>query len=275
MRTKLILSRVPCVAAVLVCILTAAGRAGASQEKVLHAFAGTPAATPDSALLADSSGNFYGVTLGAVYELSPLGGAWNYRVLHTLLTPYDVGGGRLARDSAGNLYGSTWQGGAGSNGYIYQLSPNGSGDWNLKVLHSFAGPDGAQAGYSMVFDAQGNLYGATHNGGRFDEGVAFELSLGNGGSWNYKVLHEFSSAEGSPQTGVTFDSKGNLLGGSENAIWQLTANGDATWTESAAYIFNSSVDGFDPEGDLTWDAAGNLYGTNPAGESIRVELRSC
>jgi uncharacterized repeat protein (TIGR03803 family) len=267
MKSRLMLFRMKSAVAALVCILSVVGTAGAgTQEKVLHAFAGTVAVTPQSALLADGLGNFYGVTADAVYELSPaVGGAWKFQVLHTLITPYDIPGGTLARDSAGNLYGATWQGGAKGCGYIYQLSPGSGGGWDFKVLYAFACSDGAAAAYSMVFDAKGNLYGGTHNGGAFDEGVAFELSPGTGGAWTYKMLHEFSTPEGNgPQTGVTFDSKGNLMGGNETGIWQLNPNGDGTWTESTAYSFNDSADGFNPLGDLTWDTSGNLYGTNQA-----------
>jgi hypothetical protein len=113
----------------------------------------------------------------------------------------------------------------------------------------------------MVFDRKGNLYGGTHSGGSFHEGVAFELSPSAGGAWTCTVLHQFSAA---PQTGVIFDNEGNLFGGNSTGIWKLTPNGDGTWTESTAYKFNSA-DGFNPLADLTWDAAGNLYGTNQAG----------
>jgi uncharacterized repeat protein (TIGR03803 family) len=236
-----------------------------THEKVIHTFAGTPAAGPNSGLVADAQGSLYGVTNGAVYELSPnTGAAWTFQVLATMSTKYDLAGG-LVRDSAGNLYGATWQGGANGCGYVYQVSKGSSGSWSLTVLHTFNCFDGAQAAYTMAVDPAGNLYGGGHGGGAYSEGVAFELSPGAGGTWTYKLLHEFSNAEGNgPQTGLIFDASGNLYGGNGSGIFKLTPNGDGTWTESTAYAFQGA-DGSNPMGDLSWDAAGNLYGTNQAG----------
>jgi len=263
MRSKSMMSMLRFAVAVLACSL-AAGTAMASQTKVIHRFGGTLAAGPASGLVADGLGNLYGVTGGAVYELSPAsGGSWTFQVIARMSSRYDLAGG-LVLDSAGNLYGGTWQGGANSCGYVYQVSPVSGGTWNFTILHTFACTDGAGGSYTMVLDGAGNLYGGTHNGGAYSEGVAFELSPGTGGTWTYTVLHEFSNAEGNgPQTGLTFDTTGNLYGGNETGIYKLTPNGDGTWTESTAYAFQNA-DGCNPLGDLSWDSAGNLYGTNQA-----------
>jgi uncharacterized repeat protein (TIGR03803 family) len=265
MRSKMMFSALKLAGLVLGCSLAVVGTAGATQEKVLHRFAGTPAADPSSGLVADPLGNLYGVTDGAVYEVSPMTGGWKYQSIATLLSKYDLAGGTLARDGAGNLYGATWQGGTNGCGYVYELSPGSGGTWSFAVLHTFDCTNGAHASYTMVFDAHGNLYGGANDGGTYLEGVVFELSPGSGGSWTYSVLHNFSNAEGNgPQTGLTFDTKGNLYGGNETGIFELSPNGDGTWTESSAYTF-SGDDGVNPTGDLCWDAAGNLYGTNEAG----------
>jgi hypothetical protein len=63
---------------------------------------------------------------------------------------------------------------------------------------------------------------------------------------------------------LIFDPSGNLYGGNETTVFKLTPNGDGTWTESTAYAF-TSADGLNPLGDLTFDSAGNIYGTNQAG----------
>ena len=70
---------------------------------------------------------------------------------------------------------------------------------------------------------QGAAFGATNNGGVFGEGVAYELSPGGGGSWNYQVIHDFSTAEGNgPLTGLILDSGGNLYGGNQTSIFKLS-----------------------------------------------------
>jgi uncharacterized repeat protein (TIGR03803 family) len=67
----------------------------------------------------------------------------------------------LIADAAGNLYGTTWGGGAGGQGTVFQLDPSG----NLTVLYSFTGGDGSRPGASLLADAAGNLYGTTSSGG--------------------------------------------------------------------------------------------------------------
>jgi uncharacterized repeat protein (TIGR03803 family) len=237
------------------------------KTQVVHTFDPQVAGFPASGLTPDSAGNLYGVTAGTVYQLTPgKGGSWNYHLLKFL--PGGRGAfaaGQLAIDAAGNLYGATWQDGTYSCGYVYEVSPPSSGHlWNLSILHEFNCTDGAGAAYGLTFDAAGNLYGGTHNGGSFDEGVAYELSPGASG-WTYTVLHEFSTPEGNgPQTALVFDKNGNLFGGNESSIYELSPNGDGTWTFSTAFAFNDAT-GFNPMGDPFFDAAGNLYGTNQAG----------
>jgi uncharacterized repeat protein (TIGR03803 family) len=236
----------------------------ATNYRVLHDFGA--AAGTSSGLIADAAGNLYGVTTGAVYELSPVGSYWTYQLIHTLPGgPGVFAAGNLVLDAAGNLYGATWDGGSSNCGFVYQLSPGSGGSWTFSTVHTFNCIDGAGASYTMAIDASGNLFGGTSNGGSNAEGVAYELSPASGGTWTYTVLHEFSTPEGNgPQTGLIFDASGNLYGGNEAGIFKLTPNGDGTWTESTAYKF-TSADGLNPLGDLTFDAAGNLYGTNQAG----------
>jgi len=232
--------------------------------RVVRIFQGAPVAEPSSGLIPDSAGNLYGVTDGAVYELSPIAGGWKYQTIALLLTPYDIAGGDLVIDKSGNLYGATWQGGTSGCGYVYEVSPASGGTWTFSAIYDFDCITAGSASYTMAMDAAGNLYGGTHNGGTGDEGEAYELSPGASG-WTFTVLHNFLNSEGNgPQTGLIFDSTGNLYGGNETGIFKLTPNGDGTWTETTAYAF-TSADGFNPMGDLVFDAAGNIYGTNQAG----------
>lgn len=259
--------------AIVLCTVLLLGTAtsAAAGFKVIHTFRDKPAGGPCSTLIADSVGNFYGTACsgsgrgaGAVYELSPLsGGNWAYRVLHVFTgadgnTPQ----GKLLLDSAGNLYGTTYQGGSNNSGVVYELSPTSGGQWSTKTLYNFGGDSGGLCLGGLAEDAQGNLYGGTWRGGTYDEGVVFKLTPGSNGQWAYTTLYTFTVA--GPQTGLVFDAAGNLYGGGEFGIFVLTPNSGGGWTESTAYTF-TKADGDNPFGDLVFDAAGNLYSTNQAG----------
>src|SRR5258707_6251522 len=97
----------------------------------------------------------------------------------------------LVVDNAGNLYGTTVQGGSGS-GTVFQLAPSGIG-WTHTVLYSFSGAaDGAEPYKGVTLDAQGNLYGSTVAGGsgpcESGCGVVFKLT-NSGGIWSESVIH--------------------------------------------------------------------------------------
>jgi uncharacterized repeat protein (TIGR03803 family) len=79
-------------------------------------------------------------------------------------------------DSAGNLYGTTYAGGAYAYGSVFRLSPSG-GSWTYASLHDFTGGnDGANPFGSVTFDAVGNLYGTTLDGGAYNKGVVWEIT---------------------------------------------------------------------------------------------------
>ncbi len=160
---------------------------GGWTETILHNFQGSDGSFPPSTLIADRSGNLYGVTNlggsaggGTAFELSNPGN-WTYAVLYNFAAnsgPY----GSLIFDTAGNLYGTTSNGGANKIGTVFKLSPS-DGGWTETVLHTFAGiPDGAFPYSSVTFDANGNLYGTASAGGGFLQicvngcGTVFEIT---------------------------------------------------------------------------------------------------
>src|SRR5207249_2422070 len=112
----------------------------------------------------------------------------------------------LVQGSAGNLYGTTLNGGASGAGTVYKLEPSGA----FTVLHSFNGSDGADPYAGLVQDSAGNLYGTTPYGGASGAGTAYHPQP----SGAFTVLHSFdSSSEGySPYAGLVQDSAGNLYG---------------------------------------------------------------
>jgi uncharacterized repeat protein (TIGR03803 family) len=167
---------------------------GGWSEQILHDFCSPTAhrcpdgATPGvGALTMDPSGNIYGTTLvggrccGVVFELTPqANGTWKETILYDFqqgATGYGPGGG-VARDNAGNLYGTTIYGGSQQCGcgVVYKLAPNKHGKWKYTVLHTFLGSDGAQPDANLILDEKGNLYGTAATAGPYGAGVVFEVT---------------------------------------------------------------------------------------------------
>jgi len=155
--------------------------------RTIYSFKGQPDGSfPYGALLFDASGRIYGTTyyggahnIGAVYKLSPQPiGEWEEKVLYSFRGGTDGNSpiSNLIFDGAGNLYGTTSEGGLGS-GTIFKLSPVSGDQWTETVVHRFRGPpDGAFAYNGMVVDRSGNFYGATVHGGDNDDGSVYRFT---------------------------------------------------------------------------------------------------
>jgi uncharacterized repeat protein (TIGR03803 family) len=183
-------------------------------------------------------------------------------VLHNFIAPPK--GSRptvgVLRDSGGNLYGTTADGGAFNSGVVYKLDNSGK----ETVLYSFTGgADGSQPHAGVIRDSAGNLYGTTHFGGTFQSGVVYKLDK----TGKETVLYSFTGGTdgGYPSTGVIRDSVGNLYGttGREGASnWGAVYKVDTAGQETVLYSFAGGVDGGDPgRGGVIRDSMGNLYGT--------------
>lgn len=257
-------------------------------ETVLYSFGSGrgDGQNPGAGLLMDGAGDFYGTTetggaygAGTVFELSAAGAE---TVLHSFLA---LGMGpdgenpqaALIRDGAGNLYGTTANGGAGVAGTVFKVSANGT----ATVLYSF-GPtttDGHTPHAGVVMDGAGNIYGTTAsggaNGGGRGDGVVFSLSAGG----KETVLHSFGASANdgvSPYASLLIDSAGNLFGTTKaggaygsggpragGTVFKLSPAG----TETILYSFGAggASDGSSPQARLIMDGAGNLYGTTAGG----------
>jgi len=188
----------------------------------------------------------------------------------------------LVVDAAGNLYGTTVQGGDYGSGTVFQLSPTETG-WAHTVLYSFrGGADGGQPYGGVTLGTQGNLYGTTvvggtHNGGPCVEGgcgVAYELS-NSGSGWTQTVIHTFTGgADGyGPGAGLTLDSDGDLLGmtptGGANGlgvIYQLRQGAHGGWGLRVVHAFTGGKDGASgSKGGLLPSPSGNLFGVATTG----------
>jgi len=174
-------------------------------------------------LTMDSAGNIFGSTDSAAFELSPNGsGGWNPTVLHTFIGGPKDGynsDGDTVLDKNGSVYGTTGNGGSKNCGIVYKLTPitkgKKKGTWTEKILYSFKGKkDGASPLGKIVFDAAGNIYGGTQQGGKPNAGTVFELVAPLAkGAYKERVLWTFSGNDGHRlEGGVIIDSGGNLFG---------------------------------------------------------------
>jgi uncharacterized repeat protein (TIGR03803 family) len=263
---------------------------------------------PEAGLIADPEGNLYGTTegggdgsadtcknqsivgCGTVFKVDTTG---HETVLYSFCSELGCADGSLpvaglTRDAAGNLYGTTQNGGNGSTvcigegcGTVFKLEPNG----HYSVLYKFCSvsgcTDGATPMAGLLLDAAGNLYGTTLGGGlppkepceNYDsqtDGCGTVFKIDSAG--HYSVLYKFCSVSGcidgdNPVAGLIEDDEGNLYGTASQggdtggAVFKLDSQGQ----ETTLYRFIGEADGGNPVGGLVRDAAGNLYGTTQSG----------
>jgi uncharacterized repeat protein (TIGR03803 family) len=218
-------------------------------------------------------------TLIMALTLAP--GAWaanTYKILNQFngIDGADPKDALFTFDAAGNLYGTTFEGGAYGSGTVFELSPNSDGTWTENVLYSFTGgSDGSSPMAGVIFDSIGNLYGTTVWGGNNGSGTVFTLTPNSGGGWTESVIYSFTGGSDGYQVvgGVIFDAAGNLYGtateggaSGNGVVYELTPNSGGSWTQSVLYSFEGGTDGSYPDhGSLIFDAAGNLYGETATG----------
>jgi len=197
----------------------------------------------------------------------------------------------LVLDSAGNLYGTTSNGGTvrlcggGGCGTVFELKRTQNG-WQEQVLHSFqGGNDGASPQAGLIFDAAGNLYGTTRLAGTSGLGTVFKLAPNGKGGWTESILYSFG-AGANPASDLVFDTNGNMygttlsggiascfLGTGCGTVFELIKQSDGSWTGSTIYEFTGPPnDGEIPSSGVTIDSSGNLYGTTVAGGSGQCDL---
>jgi len=155
-------------------------------ESGLYSFAnGSDGAYPEGGVVFDASGSLYGATTsggmgggGTVFKLSSFNGYWNFTLLATLVSTQQSGGSwsSLVMDKAGNLYGTSRAGGLYDEGTVFKLTPS-NGGWTFSIVHSFyCATDGCGPYGSVVFDADGNMYGTTGGGGPSYAGTVWEIT---------------------------------------------------------------------------------------------------
>lgn len=250
------------------------GLGGQWTKSIVYSFkGGSDGASPRGNLIFDRKGNLYSTTVqgggsnacsggcGTVFELSPSsGGTWTETVLYAFTSgldgAYPYAG--LAMDTAGNLYGTTYQGGVlkapspctatfGGCGTVFELRFS-AGTWTEHVLHRFQFTDGSRPVSTPAFH-QGVLYGTTSEGNNY--GNVFQLANSGGKAIVTSILG-FDQNNGSfPQSGLVIDQSGNLFGvtngGSADLsgnVYELSPPGTGnSWTQTILYSFPSAVDG--------------------------------
>ena len=229
---------------------------------------------PVSSLALDSQGNLYGGAAGGpqgtatVYQLAPGAGGWSFNVLPVWGTEI----GLIADANGKNMYGF-W-------GDSVQELSQVADRWTLTPLYELCpkGNDcknGTRPLVPLSWDAKGNLYGTTYEGGfNYPQcycGVAFQLTPNSNGSWTYHRLHIFGTFQNdgqSPYGGLTVDTSGNVYGtatdGGPNkrgTVFRLTQTTGGSWKEKIIYGFPAECNCGVPGNNLVFDKAGNLYGT--------------
>jgi len=242
-------------------------------------------ANPESGLVEDAHGNFYGTTLyggandhGTVFKLTS-GGA--FTLLHsfcvTVCTDGEAPYAGLILAGDGDFYGTTSGGGAFNNGSVFKITPSGT----LTTVYSFCAQKNCADGfypYAGVIQAtDGKFYGTTSGGGAHDWGTVFKLTPGGKLTTLYNFCSQSGCTDGEQGYAALIQgSDGNLygstaLGGlyssSGGTIFQVTSGGAFTTLYSfcAQGAFPLCTDGEEPQAALVQDTNGNFYGTTTYG----------
>jgi uncharacterized repeat protein (TIGR03803 family) len=270
--------------------LVTLGSIGTPVVTVLHSFSGlSDGKWPGTQMIEGGDGNFYGAAGGGTYGgglvfmMTPGGNITPLYNFGSSATDGEGPTGPLVRDSAGNFYGTTIEGGAhNNNGTVFMLSPGGSG-YTETILHSFDNTDGSEPAAGLIRDSAGNLYGTTAEGGAYGAnylgfGTVFELSP-SGSGYTFKTLYNFNVNDGwYPYCALLPDSSGNFWGTTSaggaaagGTVFKLSP-GVSGYTLTTEHTFNPNGGGESaPDAGLMLASDGNYYGTASSGGSPSSE----
>jgi hypothetical protein len=237
-------------------------------ETILHHFTGEgnpDGVSPSGGVAFDKAGNLWGATAfggagdsstcgdpdgglglcGTVFELTPNanGTVWTESTLYSFAdasTGWNPFSGVIL-DQAGDLVGTTENGGSALQGTVFEVTPEGSGKVTESLIHQFDGEaDGSFPQTGLTLGAAGSLYGVGFVGG----GTAFVCTENSDGG-----------------CGI---------------VYKLTPGSDGTWTETILYTFLGGADGAIPEDDvLAFGANGDIFGSAGAGGDFDFDKTSC
>ncbi len=258
----------------------------ASAPTVLASFDGANGAYPIAGLITDAAGDLFGTTdgggaydgTGVVFEIAKTGSG--YASAPTVLASFDGADGAspyagLIADAAGDLFGTTYQGGANDKGAVFEIAKTRDGYAGTPtVLVSFNGADGAWPEGALIANAAGDLFGTTYQGGAYGDGAVFEIAKTSDGYASAPtLLASFNGSNGwYPEAALIADAAGNLFGTTfyggqygKGEVFEIAKTGDGyASTPTVLFSFNPA-DWAWPEGGLIADAAGDLFGTTGGG----------
>jgi uncharacterized repeat protein (TIGR03803 family) len=232
---------------------------------------------PEAGLVQATGGNFYGTTSaggtynhGTVFKITPGG------TLTTLYSFCSLAGcadgeeplAGLVQATNGDFYGTTYSGGANSDGTVFKVTPSGT----LTTLYSFCSlagcADGATPVAGLVQATNGDLYGTTYLGGANSDGAVFKITP----SGTLTTLYSFCSLAGcadgqGPWAGLVQATDGNFYGttysggaNSDGTVFKITPSGTLTTLYSFCSLAGCA-DGEEPRAGLVQATNGDLYGT--------------
>ncbi len=252
---------------------------------VAHSFSAAPmdGYNPQTGLTRGLGGKLYGTTQfgglndngsdGIIYSIDPSAGnafsiVYNFNGT-TGANPLSA----LSSDGSGNLYGTTWQGGANGYGTAYMLDTS----LNCSVLVSYTGTDTYEARCPPIPAADGNLYGVSMDGGL---GVQY-TGMGNGSLYSVAIdpatrqgsttlLHSLGVYEdgANSQCSPVLGADGNLYGVTfsggilnQGVFYQTSPTGGY----QILHVFSQyAQEGQNPTGVIQ-GPDGNFYGTCATG----------
>jgi uncharacterized repeat protein (TIGR03803 family) len=264
-------------------VLMSATAASAQSSIEMYSFTGSQSGIFPYGSLTLGAGVGYGTTLdggdmgdGTVYRITAKGTESVIYNFQGGLTDGAGPSGNLARDKAGNIYGTTQSGGTcqqsnGNCGTVFKIDSSG----HESILYSFqpGTSDGQNPGSGVVLDSAGNLYGPAQ-GGKFGQGVIFKVNSTTG---QESIFYQFGTISGDgvlPFGALVFDSKGNMNGvaqyggscsSSGGTLFKITPGG----VESTLHSFCvGDANGATPNGPVALDAAGNIFGVTQQGGDL-------
>jgi uncharacterized repeat protein (TIGR03803 family) len=242
----------------------------------------TDGENPVAGLIQATNGDLYGTTsaggancapdgCGTVFKITPIG---TLTTLYSFCSQSGCPDGNfptagLVQAANGTFYGTTFAGGAHSQGTVFKIAPDGT----LTTLYSFCAQsgctDGANPNAGLVQATNGHFYGTTVGGGVFGGGTVFEITP----SGTLTRLHSFNDVNGPrfPYAGLVQGTDGNFygttingVGNSIGAVFKITPGGALT----TLYSFctqSGCPDGADPYAGLVQATNGDFYGTTTYG----------
>jgi uncharacterized repeat protein (TIGR03803 family) len=261
----------------------------ASTPTILVSLNGTNGAittgTLEATLVADAFGNLLGTTYaggtsgeGTVFEIVKT--STGYASTPTTLVNFNGTNGAnpfagLIADANGDLFGTTYQGGASGDGTVFEIAKTSTGYASTATtLVSFNVTNGANPVGGLMADAGGDLLGTTQLGGASNDGTVFEIAkTSTGYASTAATLVSFSGANGAnPYAGLVADANGDLFGttnaggaSNEGTVFEIAKTSSGYAGTATTLVSFNGENGANPFAGLIVDGHGNLFGTNNAG----------